>query len=144
TDPADILMTSLVDLTVAKQVSPTTEVAAGQPAAYTVTTSNAGPSSAQGVKMVDTLPSNAIMVGEPTVPSGGDCVHSGGAGPMSGRQGGTMTCTWTNPLNAQSQYVVTYRARSVGGNPPVSPAATMNNSVVVSTTTEETNYTNNS
>lgn len=145
TDPADIVMTTLVDLTVTKQVSPTTEVAAGQPATYTVTTANVGPSSAQGVTMVDTLPANAIMVGEPTVPSGGICTHSGGA-PMNGQQGGTMTCTWATALPTQSQYLVTYRARSVGGNPavPPAPADTMDNSVVVSTTTEETDYTNNS
>lgn len=140
TSNVDVQMTSLVDLTVDKQVSPTTQVAAGQPATYTVTVKNQGPSSAQAVKMVDTLPANAIMVGEPTVPSGGVCTHSGGT-PMNGRQGGTMTCTWATPLPAQSQYVVTYKARSVGGNP--APGAKMDNSVHVSTDTAETNSTNN-
>jgi len=141
TDDESIQMTTLVDLTVDKQVSPTTQVAAGQPATYTVTVKNQGPSSAQAVTMVDTLPANAILVGEPTVPSGGVCVHSGGPGAMNGQQGGTMTCTWATPLPAQTQYVVTYKARSVGGNP--APGAKMDNSVHVSTDTEETNYTNN-
>ena len=141
TDGESIQMTTLVDLTVDKQVSPTTQVAAGQPATYTVTVKNQGPSSAQAVKMVDTLPVNAILVGEPTVPSGGVCEHSSGPGAMNGQQGGTMTCTWDTPLPAQTQYVVTYKARSVGGNP--APGAKMDNRVHVSTNTEETDYTNN-
>ncbi|WP_313081228.1 DUF11 domain-containing protein [Pulveribacter sp.] len=141
TASADIPMTSLVELTVDKQVSPTTEVAAGQPATYTVTVKNQGPSSAQNVKMVDTLPANAILVGEPTVPSGGVCTHSGGVAPLNGKQGGTMTCTWATALAAQSQYVVTYKARSVGGNP--APGAKMDNSVHVSTDTEEIRLDNN-
>jgi uncharacterized repeat protein (TIGR01451 family) len=140
TKPATIQLTSLVDLTVQKQVSPTTEVAAGQPATYTVTTKNLGPSSAQQVRMVDTLPTNAIMVGEPTVPDG-VCTHSDGS-PMNGKQGGTMICTWATPLPAGSQYVVEYSARSVGGNP--APGTTMNNRVEVSTATTESRYDNNS
>jgi uncharacterized repeat protein (TIGR01451 family) len=145
-------MTPLVDLTVKKQVSPTNEVAAGQPATYTVTTQNLGPSSAQSVRMVDTLPPNAILVGEPTAP-GATCTHSAGAGNMNGRQGGTMTCEWTTDLARGAQYVVTYKARSVGGDPvggayscitgATRTEARMDNCVVVSTATEETDLTNN-
>lgn len=145
-------MTPLVDLTVTKQVSPTLEVAVGQPATYTVTTENLGPSSAQTVKMVDTLPPNAILVGEPTAP-GATCTHSAGAGNMNGRQGGTMTCEWAADLPRGSQYVVSYKARSVGGDPvggahscitgTTRAEARMDNCVVVSTATEETDITNN-
>lgn len=91
--------------------------------------------------MVDILPANAILVGEPNVPSGGTCEHSAGPGNMHGQQGGTMTCTWTNPLKAHAQYVVQYKARSLGGDP--APDETMDNSVVVSTDTEEIDLTNN-
>lgn len=146
-------ITPLVDLTVVKQVSPTLEVAAGQPATYTITTKNLGPSSAQSVKMVDTLPLNAIMVGEPNVANGGVCTHSAGASPMNGRQGGTLTCEWTRDLPRGTQYVVTYKARSVGGDPvggvhscitgTVNTEAKMDNCVEVSTATEETDLTNN-
>lgn len=146
-------ITPLVDLTVVKQVSPTTEVAAGQPATYTVTTKNLGPSSAQNVKMVDTLPLNAIMVGEPTVANGGTCTHSAGGTTMNGQQGGMLTCEWSTPLTRGSQYVVTYKARSVGGDPvggvhscitgTANTEAKMDNCVEVSTTTEESDLTNN-
>lgn len=144
TDSADIQLTSLVDLTVDKQVSPDDEVAAGQPATYTVTVKNAGPSSAQSVKMVDTLPANAILVGEPEVAGGGgSCTHDGAnpGDPMNGQQGGIMTCEWTTPLAAHSQYVVKYKARSLGGDP--APGETMDNQVVVSTETEEIDLDNN-
>lgn len=146
-------ITPLVDLTVVKQVSPILEVAAGQPATYTITTKNLGPSSAQSVKMVDTLPLNAIMVGEPDAANGGVCKHSAGASPMNGRQGGTLTCEWTTDLPRGQQYVVTYKARSVGGDPvggvhscitgTVNTEAKMDNCVEVSTATEETDLTNN-
>lgn len=143
TASADIELTSLVDLRVDKQVSPADEVAAGEPATYTVTVINDGPSSAQNVKMVDTLPDNAILVGEPAVAAGGggSCTHDNGGSTMNGEQGGTMTCTWTNPLAAPAQYVVKYKARSLGGDP--APGETMDNSVVVSTDTEEIDLTNN-
>ena len=71
---ADVQVTSLVDIGVVKQVSPTVSVAAGEPATYTVTTQNYGPSHAAGVTMVDTLPANAYLIGEPWgIGSGGSC-----------------------------------------------------------------------
>lgn len=147
TDEAVIELTTLVDMTVKKQVSPTDEVAAGQPATYTVTLQNLGPSSAQGVKMEDTLPANAILVGEPTIPSGtgGSCYHDDGSGntstTLNGKQGGQLICSFTNAVPAGQQRVISYKLRSEGGNPKV--GETLKNVVRVSTDTEETDSTNN-
>lgn len=142
--PATVRIKPLVDLTVAKEVSPADAVAAGEPAIYTVTVQNLGPSSAQGVSMVDVLPPNAIMLGEPEIgdanDNGGTCIHSAGA-PMDGKTGGTMTCTWTKPLPAHSQYTVQYHMRSTGGDP--GEGDTLYNHVEVSTATEEIRYDNN-
>ena len=143
---ADVQVTSLVDIGVVKQVSPTVSVAAGEPATYTVTTQNYGPSHAAGVTMVDTLPANAYLIGEPWgIGSGGSCRFADANGqPVAkgdGLLGGTMTCSWPNPLPDHTNFVVQYKARSVGDDP--APGATMNNAVRVDTTTPETRYDNN-
>ena len=144
TATAKIQLEALTDLTVDKQVSPLDAVAAGQPATYKVSVQNLGPSSAQKVVMVDTLPANAYLIGEPQADNGGTCKFQDADGKAvakaDGMLGGTMTCEWTNDLSARSQYLVSYKARSKGDAPEQS---TMENKVAVSTSTPETNYNNN-
>ncbi|QIL70878.1 DUF11 domain-containing protein [Diaphorobacter sp. HDW4B] len=146
TSTADLQTTALTDLAVTKQVAPVTSVALGEPATYTVTTQNYGPSAAQQVTLVDTLPANAYLVGEPWGLSGNaKCTFADAAGqPVAkgdGLKGGTMTCVWGTDLQTGYKYVVQYKARSVGDDAAVGD--TMDNSVHVSTTTPETRYDNN-
>jgi uncharacterized repeat protein (TIGR01451 family) len=53
-------VTAIVDVTAAKTATPST-VAAGAPITFVATIGNTGPSTAQTVQMVDTLPSNAAL-----------------------------------------------------------------------------------
>ncbi|MBF5005110.1 IPTL-CTERM sorting domain-containing protein [Diaphorobacter caeni] len=146
TSTVDLQMTALTDIAVIKQVAPVTSVALGEPATYTVSTHNYGPSAAKLVTLVDTLPANAYLVGEPWGLTGnGTCTFTDAADqPVAkgdGLRGGTMTCTWANDLQAGYEYLVQYKARSVGDDAAVGD--TMDNKVHVSTATPETRDDNN-
>jgi len=102
---------ALVDLLIDK-VDSVDPVALGGSTIYTVTVTNAGPSYATNVVMVDTFPS-----GSPTAtfsyqgsltasPAGGACVE-----PSIGATSGTLTCTFPVLANG-AQAVVTYTMRA--------------------------------
>lgn len=126
-------VTAIVDITTAKTATPAT-VPAGAPITYVATVRNTGPSTAQAVQMVDTLPSNAAFIDIVSVGGGGTCTSI-----AAGTVGGTLTCNWTS-IVAGAQQTVTYRMRplttAVGG--------TVVNRVAATTTTAESDGTNNS
>jgi uncharacterized repeat protein (TIGR01451 family) len=117
---------------VAKTATPSS-IPAGAPLTYVATVTNDGPSTAQTVRLVDTLPTNATFISA-TASGSGTCTT-----PTVGATGGTLDCTWTS-INSGAQQTVTYKVRpllsAVGGN--------LANSVAVTTTTAEDNTVNNS
>ncbi|MEM7093500.1 MAG: hypothetical protein AAF567_10900 [Actinomycetota bacterium] len=76
---------AVADLSLAKSVAPGT-VLAGEQATYTLTISNAGPSSAQAVNLNDTLPAGVRFNDATIVTGSGNCTHDGAA------SGGTVAC----------------------------------------------------
>lgn len=134
-----ITATALVDLVALKQVSPTT-AAAGEPLTFLATVRNDGPSSAQAVTMVDTLPANAILIGNPTVSDGGACTPAGGAAATPRTAGGTLNCAWPAAVASRSQRTVTFQMRSLGDLPA---ATIVHNEITVATTTPELRSDNN-
>lgn len=125
-------VTAKVDIRVAKTATPAS-VPAGAPLTYVATVTNDGPSTAQTVRLVDTLPANATFISA-TASGSGSCTT-----PTVGAVGGTLSCTWGS-INSGSQQTVTYKVRpllsAVGGN--------LVNAVAVTTTTAEDNTANNS
>ena len=125
-------VTAKVDIRVAKTATPAS-VPAGAPLTYVATVRNDGPSTAQTVHLVDTLPANATFISA-TASGSGSCTT-----PTVGAVGGTLSCTWGS-INSGSQQTVTYKVRpllsAVGGN--------LVNAVAVTTTTAEDNTANNS
>lgn len=134
-----IAATALVDLVALKQVSPTT-AAAGEPLTFLATVRNDGPSSAQAVTLVDTLPPNAILIGNPTVSNSGTCTLGGGAAATPRTVGGTLNCSWAAAVPSLSQRTVTFSMRSLGDLPA---GTVVHNEISVATTTAELRYDNN-
>lgn len=126
-------VTAIVDVTVAKTATPST-VAAGAPITFVATIGNTGPSTAQTVQMVDTLPSNAAFIDVVSVSGGGSCAPI-----AAGTVGGTLTCNWAS-INSGSQQTVNYRMRPLGS----ATGSTVVNSVAATTATAESNAANNS
>lgn len=126
-------VTAIVDVTAAKTATPST-VAAGAPITFVATIGNTGPSTAQTVQMVDTLPSNAAFIDVVSVSGGGSCAPI-----AAGTVGGTLTCNWAS-INSGSQQTVNYRMRPLGS----ATGSTVVNSVAASTATAESNTANNS
>jgi len=126
-------VTALVDVTAAKTATPAS-VAAGAPITFVATIGNTGPSTAQTVQMVDTLPSNAAFIELVTVSGGGSCSPI-----TAGTVGGTLTCTWTS-ITAGSQQTATYRMRPLGN----AAGSNVVNSIAATTATAESNTSNNS
>ena len=126
-------VTATVDVTAAKTATPTT-VAAGAPITFVATIGNTGPSTAQTVQMVDTLPSNAAFIDVVSVSGGGSCAPI-----AAGTVGGTLTCNWAG-INSGSQQTVNYRMRPLGN----ATGSTVVNSVAATTATTESNTANNS
>ena len=110
-------VTALVDVTAAKTATPAS-VAAGAPITFVATIGNTGPSTAQTVQMVDTLPSNAAFIELVTVSGGGTC----------------------SPITAGSQQTATYRMRPLGN----AAGSNVVNSIAATTATAESNTSNNS
>ena len=126
-------VTAIVDVTAAKTATPTT-VAAGAPITFVATIGNTGPSTAQTVQMVDTLPSNAAFIDIVSVSGGGSCAPI-----TAGTVGGTLTCNWAS-INSGTQQTVNYRMRPLGS----ATGSTVVNSVAATTATAESNTANNS
>lgn len=126
-------VTAIVDVTAAKTATPST-VAAGAPITFVATIGNTGPSTAQTVQMVDTLPSNAAFIDIVGVSGGGSCAPI-----TAGTVGGTLTCNWAS-INSGTQQTVTYRMRPLGN----AAGSTVVNSVAATTATTESNTANNS
>ena len=90
----DTVITTDADLTIVKAVTSGATVVAGTNATYTLTVTNAGPSNAASVKVVDTLPTG--MTGVSISGTGFTCVLS------------SMTCTMTTMAPGTS--VITVKA----------------------------------
>ncbi|MCC7327773.1 MAG: DUF11 domain-containing protein [Burkholderiales bacterium] len=123
---------AIADLTVVKAATPS-PVQAGTPLTYSLTVSNAGPSTAAGVTATDTLPINAAFIDLINVSSGGSCPTV----PAVGAVGGTLQCTWPS-IPSTEQRTAQFRVR------PLTGASSVQNDVVVATTTPETSTGNNS
>ena len=126
-------VTAIVDLTAAKSATPAS-VPAGAPITFVATIGNTGPSTAQTVQMVDTLPSNAAFIDVVSVGGGGTCTPI-----AAGTVGGTLICNWASIL-AGSQQTVTYRMRPLG----TAAGSTVVNNLAATTATAESNTANNS
>lgn len=138
-DPESIAATAIVDLVALKQVSPTT-AAAGEPLTFTATVRNDGPSSAQNVTLVDTLPTNAIIIGNPVVSDSGTCTKTGGAAAVPPTAGGTLNCSWPAAVTSRSQRTVVVKMRSLGDLPE--NTIVINKIKVATSTTEFTDANN--
>ncbi|UFN45121.1 DUF11 domain-containing protein [Nocardioides okcheonensis] len=113
------------DVAITKTASPDT-VTAGNQVTYTLTTSNAGPSSAAGVQVVDTLPSGTTYVS--SSPTTGSCTVVGQ----------TLTCG-LGALTPGASATVTVVVRV----PADSDATSLTNVARVSSTTSDPNPANN-
>lgn len=124
-----------VDATVSKTVNPST-VRVGQPMVYTVTASNAGPSTANVLTITDVMPPNTAFISVGTPSNGGTCssVPTVGAG-------GTLTCSWAN-VAAGGNRTVTFTVRPLAAALNTTITNTVN--VAVGPTDVETNTANNS
>ncbi len=117
------------DLSVLKSGTPS-PVLAGNPISYTITASNAGPSTAQGVTLTDTLPDGTTFV------SGQD---GNGTTVCTLVQTGTVICALGSLAPAGSRTV--YLTVSVG--PAVPKDSVLSNSVVVGSSTPDPTPGNN-
>ncbi len=123
---------AIVDVTAAKTATPAT-VQAGAPITFVATIRNAGPSTAQTVQMVDTLPANAAFIDLVSVSGGGTCTPI-----AAGTVGGTLTCTWAS-IASTVQQTVNYRMRPLG----TAAGSNVVNSIAATTATAESDLTNN-
>jgi uncharacterized repeat protein (TIGR01451 family) len=87
----------------------------GENMTYNLTASNAGPSVATGVVVIDTLPNNVSYVS--ATASQGSCSHSGSAG------GGIVTCNLGNILSGGSATVTIIVVPTAIGNPTTNTAS---------------------
>jgi uncharacterized repeat protein (TIGR01451 family) len=125
------------DVTVSKSASPSSGVA-GQNLTYVVTARNNGPSRAQTVGIIDTLPLDVTFVSA-TASGGGSCGTQPTAGSTTTTSSRTLACSWSSIGNAAQQTVtVVVRPNTA------TRGTTLTNRVSVSTATTETDTTNNS
>lgn len=144
-DDASVTLEALTNLLATKTASPVSALA-GQPITYRLEATNQGPSQANPVKIVDTLPEGMIWVTAPNMPSsgvdGGACSLSGGgsfaAGEVVTSITKTMICTWNDAANVGTR-TLTYTLRSASTGYP----ASVTNHAVVSTSTPETTLADN-
>ncbi|KQM75740.1 hypothetical protein ASE76_05335 [Xylophilus sp. Leaf220] len=130
-------VTAKVDIVALKTATPST-VPAGAPITYQASVRNDGPSTAQTVRLTDTLPANAAFMNLVSVSNGGSCTTV----PAVDSVGGSLVCAWANVPNGQ-QYTATYRVRPLGTRTGAAYDAVVNN-VAVTTATLETQTGNNS
>ena len=117
------------DVTVEKNAAPD-PVPAGQNLVYTVAAQNRGPSSAQGVTVLDSLPSGLLFVS--AIPSVGTCSITPSVGSVTGPGSHVVQCS-LGTITRDAQQTVQITAR------PTLPTfgATLTNVAVVSTSTVE-------
>jgi uncharacterized repeat protein (TIGR01451 family) len=115
------------DLSIGKAVSPNPLVP-GANATWTITVSNAGPSTARSVAVADTLPAEAFYVS--VSPSSGSCPQTGAA----------IACNLGDLPPGQSRTVTIVAVIS----PSVAPAETVANAARATSVTTDTNMANNS
>jgi uncharacterized repeat protein (TIGR01451 family) len=126
-------VTAVADVAVTKVPTPS-PVQAGTPLTYVVSASNAGPSTAANVGVVDTLPANAAFVQLSAVTGGGTCTT-----PAAGALGGTVQCTWAS-IASGAQQTATFVVRPLTGV----AGSNLDNGATIATTTTELNLANNS
>lgn len=123
-------VTALVDIQALK-TRPSETIPAGAPLRFTASVRNHGPSTASNVQLVDTLPGNAEFLGLISN-DGGSCAPL----PAIGSVGQTLTCNWVS-VPSNNTRNVTYEVRAM------TEGDVINNSVVVSTATEENDVLSN-
>ena len=136
TGTVDSTVTPMADVTVSKTATPA-NVPAGQNLSYVVTATNLnnGLSQAETVTITDTLPNNVTFI---SVSSTGSC-SAPAANSTTGPGNNQVVCNFgTIPNNAQRTATIVVRPNTA------TRGSTLVNSVVVSTTTPETNTGNNS
>lgn len=137
----EVVVSPLADLQVTKVPTPD-PAAIGEPITYTLHVYNAGPSKAANVRLEDLLPANAHWIDGGLDVSGASCVDEDTSQAMADdAQGKTLTCAWSNQLNANSQVALKYELRSV---PNANVDDELINTVAVTTATPESDYDNNS
>lgn len=129
TDSATGNVSALVDIQALK-TRPSASIPAGAPLLFTASVRNDGPSTASDVHLVDSLPNNAPFLGLDNA-GGGTCTV-----PAIGSLGGTLECTWATVPNNTTRNVI-YRVRAMNEGDVI------DNSVVVSTSTEENDVLSN-
>lgn len=136
TDSADNIVDPRADITVTKNASPAS-VPAGQDLTYVIATPNNGPSRAENVTIIDTLPLDVTFVS--ATPSAGSCSVTPGANVTTTGVNRTITCNLGSVNNgAQSTVTVVVRPNTA------TRGITITNDVTVSTSTTETDTGNNS
>lgn len=138
-DTADVTLIALTNMTAQKQAS-LNNARAGQKIDYTLNATNKGPSKAENVRIIDTLPLKMVWVTPPTI-TGGNCALADNTPITAGLEvtaaNQVMTCTWNDPFDggiSDTTKGVTYSLRSVNVNYP----ASVKNDAIVRTDTPET------
>lgn len=99
-------VTAIAVITIDKTATPATPVQAGEPVTYSAAITNAGPSTASGVTLVDSLPANAVFIRMVTpLPTGTTCNP-----PAAGAAGGTISCN-LDTIAAGNTKTVSYLVR---------------------------------
>ena len=127
-----VTFVSSADLAITKSVSPN-PVIAGTNLTYTITVSNAGPSTATGVVVTDTLPAQISVLS--VTPSSGTCTAGIPGNPLQ-----PLTCTMGNVAKSGTATVVVVAA--VASNVP--SGTVVNNNASVSSAVADPNNANNS
>ena len=120
------------DLSITKTASPN-PVKAGTNLTYTITVNNAGPSTATGVVVKDTIPGQVSVLS--VTPSSGSCTAGIPGNPLQ-----PLTCTMGNLAAPGSATVVVV----VAVNPSVPSGTVINNNATVSSAVADPNTGNNS
>lgn len=123
------------DITVTKTSDGTEPVSEGTIFTYTMIVENLGPSSADNVVLQDTLPGNVNFVSHTNTDNSGNFVSC--TTPPVGTNG-LVECEWSNLPSGETE-TVTITVEFPAGN-----TGAIQNFVVVQTTTEETDMSNNS
>jgi len=127
-----VTFVSSADLAITKTASPN-PVIAGTNLTYTITVSNAGPSTATGVVVTDTIPAQVSVLS--VTPSSGSCKAGISGNPLQ-----PLTCTLGNVAKSGTATVVVVAA--VASNVP--SGTVVNNNASVSSAVLDPNNANNS
>lgn len=112
---ATVTLTPLADLSLSKTVDKNTPKV-GDTVTFTVTLSNAGPSSATGITVADALPSGYTLSGTPTTSAGS---YAGGVWSVSSlASGASATLTISATVNASGNYTNTAQVTAAAQTDP--------------------------